>query len=117
MRRLLEIGGNTSMYILTVMQTKEIFQIVSLVLSIIISIIIIVSKIVEWYKNAKEDGKISKEELKELKDNVKNDVDKLKTDASEIVEILEIQEKEEIINNHYIFTVFIYLEIIFRLLL
>ena len=60
-----EIGGNGLMYILTATQTKEIFEIISLVLSILISILIIVSKIINWYKKAKEDGKITSNEIKD----------------------------------------------------
>lgn len=60
-----QIGGNGIMYILTATQTKEVFEIVSLILSIVISILIIVSKIVDWYKRAKVDGKIDEDEIKE----------------------------------------------------
>lgn len=60
-----QIGGNGIMYILTATQTKEVFEIVSLILSIVISILIIVSKIVDWYKRAKADGKIDEDEIKE----------------------------------------------------
>ena len=60
-----QIGGNGIMYILTATQTKEVFEIVSLILSIVISILIIVSKIIDWYKRAKADGKIDEDEIKE----------------------------------------------------
>ena len=66
------------MYILTVTQTREIFQIVELVLAILISILIIVGKVIDWYKKAKEDGKITKEEIEELIDNTKDDVENIK---------------------------------------
>ena len=66
------------MYILTVAQTKEIFQIVSLVLSILISIVILIGKIVDWYHKAKADGKITKEEIKELVDTTKEDIEDIK---------------------------------------
>lgn len=61
----LEFGGNGLMYFFTFTQTKEIFEYISLVLSIIISILIIVSRIISWYKNAKQDGKIDEDELKD----------------------------------------------------
>lgn len=60
-----EISGNGFMYVLTATQTKEIFEIISLVLSILISILIIVSKIINWYQKAKEDGKITSDEIKD----------------------------------------------------
>ena len=71
----LEVVGNGAMYALTFTQTKEIFEIVSLVLSILISVIILLSKIVNWYKNAKQDGQISKEEIQDGINIVKEGVD------------------------------------------
>lgn len=75
-----EVFGNGLMYILTAVQTQEIFEIISLVLSIIISILIIVSKIASWFKKANEDGKITKDELKEgvdiLNEGIKDIKDK-----------------------------------------
>lgn len=91
----LEIGGNTGMYILTAIQTKEIFQIISLVLSILISIFIIVGKVVDWYKKAKADGKITKDEIKELSNNVKENVNEIKENVEDIVEVIENEEKEK----------------------
>ena len=93
-KSIFEICGNGLMYVFTVVQTKEIFQIISLCLSILISLIIIVSKVVEWFKKAKEDGKITKEELNELTNNVKEDVNDIKDNVEEIIEIIEEQEKE-----------------------
>ena len=90
-----EIVGNGLMYVFTAVQTKEVFQIISLALSILISIIIIVSKIVNWFKKAKADGKITKEELEELAQDLSEDIDKIKKDAEEIIEIVEIEEKEK----------------------
>ena len=63
-----EVAGNGVMYVLTATQTKEIFEIVSLVLSIAISLLIITSKIATWVKKSMEDGKIDNEELEELTD-------------------------------------------------
>ena len=91
----LEIGGNTGMYVLTAVQTKEVFQIISLILSIMISVIIIISKVVEWWKKAKEDGKITKEEIEELSNNVKEDVSQIKDNVEDIVEVIEKEEKEK----------------------
>ena len=91
----LEIGGNGLMYILTATQTKEIFQIVSLILSIIISLFIIAGKIIEWYKKAKADGKITKDEIKELSNNVKENINEIKGNVEDIVEVIENEEKEK----------------------
>ena len=73
-----ELVGNGMMYVLTATQTKEIFEIVQLVLSILISIIILVAHIVAWFKKANEDGKIDKEELEELSDILEDGADDLK---------------------------------------
>ena len=70
------------MYVLTFAQTKEIFEIISLVLSILISALILISNVIGWVKKATADGKIDKEEIDELVDIVsdfeKNNVDKEK---------------------------------------
>lgn len=83
-RELFEVSGNGLMYVLTATQTKEVFEIISLVLSILISLLIITSKLVVWFKKAKEDGKITKDELKEgieiLQDGKKEIEDKLHKD-------------------------------------
>lgn len=84
----LEICGNGLMYILTITQTKEVFQIVSLVLSILISVIILFTKIYDWWKKAKADGKISKEEIDEL-------VEITKKETEDIVDAISEQEKEK----------------------
>ena len=73
-----EYIGNGFMYVLTITQTKEIFQIISLVLSILISVLILLTKIFDWWKKAKSDGKITKEEIKELVDTTKEDVENIK---------------------------------------
>ena len=83
-----EIGGNGLMYVLTATQTKEIFEIISLVLSILISILIIVSKIINWYKQAKKDGKITSDEIKDA-------VDIIKDGAQDIKDKIEDKEDNE----------------------
>lgn len=62
------IGGNVFTYILSAVQTSEILQIISFVLSILTSLIILMSKILKWWIKAKEDNKITPEELEELAD-------------------------------------------------
>lgn len=81
-----EVGGNSVMYVLTFTQTKELFEIISLVLSIIISLLIIVSKIFQWWKNATKDGKITKEEIKDGVDIVVDGVNNIRD---------KIEDKEE----------------------
>lgn len=50
---------------LTASQANELFQTISLVLTIIATLFSIVSRLVIWYKHARADGKITKEEIKE----------------------------------------------------
>ena len=57
----------------TAMQPSEVLQIISLVITIIggtISMIVI--PLVSWYKRAKSDGKIDKDEVKEALEIVEN---------------------------------------------
>ena len=81
-KNILEISGNALMYVLTFAQTKEIFEIISLVLSILISALILISNVISWVKKATADGKIDKEEIDELVDILseteKNKIDKEK---------------------------------------
>ena len=62
------IGGNLFGYVLSAVQTNEILQIISFALSIATSTIIIGFKVWAWWKKAKADGKITKEEIDELHD-------------------------------------------------
>lgn len=73
-----EVIGNGSMYVLSTIQTKEIFEIISLVLSILISIVIIVSKLITWYKAAKKDGKITKDEINDASKIIQDGVEDIK---------------------------------------
>ena len=63
----------------TVIQTNELLQLISLIISIVGGLItFIVVPLLTWYNKAKADGKITREEIKEAKDTIKNGVDKLK---------------------------------------
>ena len=65
----------------TASQTNEKLQTISLVLTIVGTLITIIMALTNWWKNAKKDGKITKEEIKEgvdiIKDGVENLQDKL----------------------------------------
>ena len=75
---LFAVIGNSFTYVLTALQTNEIFQIIELVLSIIISLLIIASKIHNWWKEASQDGKITKEEIQQIGNDIADDVNDLK---------------------------------------
>ena len=75
---------NAVQYVLAVLQTNEVFQIIEFVLSIIVSIVLLIYRIWKWWKDASKDGKITKEEIEdginivvggveEIKDKVKED--------------------------------------------
>ena len=60
------IGGNIFTYLFATIQSNQVFQIIEFSFSILTSIVIITLKIISWYKNAKKDGKIDKEEVDDL---------------------------------------------------
>ena len=62
----------------TAIQPNEVLQTISLVITIIGSLITITFAIITWYKNAKKDGKIDKEEVKELIDIVQDGTENIK---------------------------------------
>lgn len=64
-QHLLEDVGNGLMYLCSWAQVEQVLRIASFVLSILISILILVSRILTWWKEAKKDGKITKDEIKE----------------------------------------------------
>jgi len=64
----LAIGGNVFTYLFATIQTNQIFQIIEFAFSILTSIVIITLKVISWYKKAKKDGKIDKDEVDELID-------------------------------------------------
>ena len=69
-------GANIMSAIFTGLQTDEILQIVSLILTIVATIFSISFTIYNWYKRAKEDGKITPDEVNELIDDLKNKKEK-----------------------------------------
>lgn len=64
--------------LLTMAQTNEVFQIISLILTIAATLVTLGFNIYKWYKAAKKDGKIDENEIKELVDiinDAKDDLD------------------------------------------
>lgn len=63
----------------TAMQTNELLQTISLVITIIGGLItFIIMPVINWYQNAKKDGKITKEEVDEGVKIIQDGLDKLK---------------------------------------
>lgn len=62
----------------TATQTNEILQTISLILTILGAIVsLIVIPLINWYRKAKEDKKITKEEIKEAVDIVKDGIEEI----------------------------------------
>lgn len=79
--------GTTISAIGTGIQTSEVLRIISLVLTIIGSIITIAMALSNWWKQAKKDGKITKDEIKEGANIIAKGV-------SEVQEIIKSKDKE-----------------------
>ena len=69
---------NGCQYLTALMQTNEIYQLVQLVISALTTIVLLIFKIVTWWKSAKSDGKITKEEAEEGKKIVEDGLADLK---------------------------------------
>lgn len=68
----------------TAIQTEDVLRIVSLIITIIGAIIsMIVIPIANWYRNAKKDGKITKEEISEGVDILQEGIDKVQQIAND----------------------------------
>ena len=78
--------GTTLSFIGTTMQTNEVLQTISIIITIIGGLItFIIMPLVNWYKSAKKDGKIGTEELKDGiniivdgSEKIKEEIDKKK---------------------------------------
>ena len=69
---------NTLLYVLAILQTNEVFQIIEFVVSIVVSIILLVYRIWKWWKEANKDGKITKDEIEDGINIVIGGVDEIK---------------------------------------
>lgn len=67
----------------TGLQTSEVLQIISLVLTIIGSLITIAMAIINWWKKAKADGKITSDEIQEGIEIIQDGLDDLKDKTKE----------------------------------
>ena len=80
------IVGSSVSAVGTGLQTNEILQTISLVLTIVGTLITITMALMNWWRNAKKDGKITKEEIKDGVDIVVDGVNAIKD---------KIEDKEE----------------------
>lgn len=81
------IGGSIGTALSAVgtgLQTNEVLQTISLVITIIGGLItFIIVPLANWYKNAKKDGKIDKDELKDVVNIVVEGSEKLKDEIDD----------------------------------
>lgn len=71
------VGGIMISALGTGIQTNELLQTISLILTIIGTLITIVMALISWWNRSKKDGKISKEELDEAVDIVMGGADQI----------------------------------------
>ena len=76
----LTYSGSVFGTIFTVIQTNEIFQYISLGLTIVSTLVAISFTIYKWYKKANEDGKITPEEIEDLGKEIKENLEDKKKD-------------------------------------
>ena len=73
------VGTSTSA-VGTAIQTNEILQTISLVITIIGGVLtFIVMPLLKWYKDAKKDGKIDKDEIKDGLDTLQNGIEEVQS--------------------------------------
>lgn len=69
------IVGTSVSAVGTGMQTNELLQRISLILTIVGTLITIIMALVNWWKNAKKDGKITKDEINDAVNIIKDGAD------------------------------------------
>jgi preprotein translocase subunit SecG len=75
------IAGTITSIVGTSMQTNEVLQMISLILTIIGTIITIAMALLNWYKQAKRDGKITKDEIKDAVDIISDGIEDIKSNT------------------------------------
>lgn len=70
----------------TALQTQEIFNYISLGLTIASTIVCIIYRFWKWYKEAKKDGKIEPDEIKALADDLGKEAEETKEKAAKLKE-------------------------------
>lgn len=69
--------------VFTAMQTEHALQIISLIITILSVVVSLAFTFYKWYKEAKKDGKITKDEIQDLHKDVKEVIDDHKKDNKE----------------------------------
>ena len=84
----LDIATTTLSGLLTALQTDEVFKWVGFILTLLSALVGIAYRIWHWYKDAKEDGKITADEVKKLGVIVKDGTD-------EVIDIITTKEDDK----------------------
>ena len=79
---------------LTVVQTNEVFQLISLILTIIATILTIAFNLYRWYKKAMKDGKIDENEIDELINILKKEDESVEEKIEELSKMKDKGEKK-----------------------
>lgn len=84
----LDIATTTFSGLLTALQTDEVFKWIGFILTLLSALVGIAYRIWHWYKDAKEDGKITADEVKKLGEIVKSSTD-------EVIDIITTKEDDK----------------------
>ena len=80
----LVLGGvNICQYASIPIQDNPVFQWIQLILAIVASLVLIAYRLWKWWKEAKKDGKIDKQEIKEGIDIIKDGLEDVKNTIDE----------------------------------
>ena len=74
---------NAFTYALAYIQVNEVMQIIEFSFAIATSVVLLLYRLYVWYKDAKADGKIDKEEIKDGIDIIANGVEEIKKKKGE----------------------------------
>ena len=81
--------------ILAATQTREVFQIIELIVAILVGLVTLAYTIYKWYKRATADGKITEEEVDELVEEVKPVVNGVRTNGNHLKKEIQKIKKEK----------------------
>ena len=74
----IDITGLAASWTLTAVQTQEVFQIISLVLTCASTLVVTIFTLWKWYKTAKSDNKITTDEIQEGIDIIQDAANEIK---------------------------------------
>ena len=72
------IAGTSLSAVGTATQTNQVLQTISIILTIVGTLITIIMALVNWWKNAKKDGKITKDEINDAVNIIKDGSESIK---------------------------------------